>query len=79
MTAPGATPPLPEVVHEGRGGYVSVGGRRDPIEHVEGGRFVIEFPSGHRHPERADDRAALERLVRSDPARWALEDRSRGR
>lgn len=79
MTGQDARPPLPEVVHEGRGGYVSVGGRRYPIEHVEGGRFAIQFPAGHRHAGRADDRAALERLVRSDPARWAVEDCTRGR
>lgn len=68
---------LPRVVHEGRGGYVEIGGRRYPIEHVEGGRFVIHFPAGHRHARRAEDRAALERLARSDPARWVVEHRSR--
>jgi hypothetical protein len=55
------------VVHEGRGGYVEVDGRRYAIEHIEGGRFCIQRPSRH-----ASDREALEALCRSEPEKWSL-------
>ena len=60
------------VVHEGRGGYVEVDGRRYAIEHVEGGRFCVHFPGGQRHAWLEDDRAALEGLVASAPGTWSL-------
>lgn len=65
------------IVHEGRGGYIELGDKRYVIEHVEGGRFAIHFPSGHRHAGRAADLKALRRLVREQPATWALDDRTR--
>jgi len=65
------------IVHEGRGGHIELDGRRYAIEHVEGGRFCIHFPSGNRHAHRARDRGALERLVRDDPTKWTIDDRSR--
>lgn len=57
------------VVHEGRGGYVEIRGRRYVIEHVEGGRFCIHFPSGRR----ASDLEALEVLCASEPEKWWIE------
>jgi hypothetical protein len=66
-----------KIVHEGRGGYVEIDDRRYPIEHVEGGRFAIAFPAGHRHAGRAHDREALEALVAAEPEKWTLDDRSR--
>ena len=68
------------VVHEGRGGYVEVDGRRYLIEHVEGGHFDIHVPSGHRTKKRASDLEALEALCRSEPEKWSIErhDRVRG-
>ena len=68
-----------KVVHEGRGGYVEVDGRRYDIEHVEGGRFCIHFPSGHRTRKRASDLEALEALCRSEPEMWSIERRDRVR
>lgn len=65
------------IVHQGRGGYVDIDGRRYAIEHVEGGRFCIHFPSGNRHAGRAADLALLATLVRDDPTKWAIDDRSR--
>jgi len=67
------------IVHEGRGGYVEIEGRRYVIEHVEGGRFCIHFPSGHRHAARRTDLVALRRLVRDHPATWTIDDRTRRR
>jgi hypothetical protein len=68
------------VVHEGRGGYVEVDGRRYVIEHVEGGHFCIHFPSGHRTRKRGSDLEALEALCRSEPEKWSIDrhDRVRG-
>lgn len=57
------------VVHEGRGGYVEVGGRRYAIEHVGGGRFCIHLVGKGRE----QDRVALEQLLREEPAKWVLE------
>lgn len=65
------------IVHEGRGGYVEVGGRRYALEHVEGGRFLIHFPSGNRTSARASDLEALEALCRAEPARWRIERHDR--
>jgi len=67
------------IVHEGRGGYIELDDARYPIEHVEGGRFCVCFPAGHRHARLAAHRAALEALVAAEPARWAIDDRSRRR
>jgi hypothetical protein len=71
------------VVHEGRGGYVEVDGRRYVIEHVQGGRFCIHVPSGRRTRERASDLEALEALCRSESEKWSIDRhdgvRSRGR
>ena len=61
------------VVHEGRGGYVEVEGRRYAIEHVEGGRFCIYVPSGHRARKRASDLEALEALCKSEPGKWSID------
>ncbi len=67
------------VVHEGRGGYVEVDGRRYVIEHVVDGRFCIHFPSGHRTRKRASDLEALEALCRSEPETWSIERHDRAR
>ena len=60
--------PLPEIVHEGRGGYLALGERRYPIEHAGEGRFVIHLPA--RCP--AAHRDAVEALIASAPDRWAV-------
>jgi hypothetical protein len=67
------------IVHEGRGGYIEIDGRRYCIEHTEGGRFCIHFPSGHRHATRPADLEQLRELVRAEPAHWELDDRTRRR
>jgi len=69
------------IVHDGRGGYVEVDGRRYAIEHVGGGRFCIHFPSGHRTRNRALDVDALEGLCDREPEKWSIErsDRAPGR
>lgn len=69
--------PRMRIVHEGRGGYIELDGRRYAIEHVEGGRFCIHFPSGNRHAHRARDRELLAKLARDEPETWAIDDRSR--
>jgi hypothetical protein len=65
------------IVHEGRGGYIEIDGRRYVIEHVEAGRFCIHYPSGHRAEGRAKDLEQLSALVRNDPDTWAIKDSSR--
>jgi hypothetical protein len=67
------------VVHEGRGGYIEIEDKRYVIEHVEGGRFCVHFPSGHRHAQLEEHLEALRQLVREEPTKWAIEDRSRRR
>jgi len=71
------TAPVLTVVHQGRGGYIDIDGYRYPIEHIEGGRFCIHFPSGHRHARRDAHLLALQQQVLADPEKWALEDRSK--
>lgn len=66
-----------EIVHEGRGGYVEVDGRRYAIEHIEDGRFLIHYPSGHRTRMRAADLERLEALAKREPDRWSIERRDR--
>jgi hypothetical protein len=61
------------VVHEGRGGYVEVDGRRYVIEHVEGGHFCIHVTSGRRTRQRASDLEALEALRKSEPEKWSID------
>ena len=68
--------PLLTIVHEGRGGYIDMDGCRYPIEHIEGGRFCIHFPSGQRHAHRDAHLLALQQRVLAEPEKWALEDRS---
>jgi len=67
------------IVHEGRGGYIEIDGKRYVIELVEGGRFCIHYPSGHRHAKRGAHLEALRQLVRDEPTRWAIDDRTRRR
>jgi hypothetical protein len=67
------------IVHEGRSGYIEIEGRRYVIEHVEGGRFCVYFPSNNRRALRAGDLAMIEQLVRDEPAKWSIEHRSRAR
>lgn len=64
------------IVYEGRGGYIEIDGKRYIIEHVEGGRFCIHYPSGHRHAKRGADLEQLLRLVRDEPAKWTIDDRT---
>jgi len=71
------TAPALTIVHEGRGGYIDIEGCRYPIEHIEGGRFCIHFPSGHRHARRDAHLLALQQRVLADPEKWAIEDRSK--
>lgn len=59
------------IVHEGRGGYIELDDRRYPIEHIEGGHFSIHYTAG-RHPV-AEHLTALQRLVDTEPEKWALE------
>ncbi len=70
-----AAPGDPRIVHEGRGGYVEIDGRRYAIELVEGGSFVIHFPCSNRHTKLAAHREILHRLA--EERRWYVEDRSR--
>lgn len=65
------------IIHEGRGGYIEISGRRYAIEHVGDGRFAIHFPSGNRHAGRAADLELLARLVSDEPTKWSLEERPR--
>ncbi len=65
------------IVHQGRGGFIEIDGSQYAIEHIEGGRFAIHFPSGQRHAKRDAHREALERLVREHPDQWSIEDRTR--
>lgn len=67
------------IVHEGRGGYIEIDGKRYVIEHVEGGRFCIHYPSGHRHANRGAHLHALLRLVAEEPTKWEIDDRTRRR
>ena len=67
------------IVHEGRGGFIEIEGKRYVIEHVEEGRFCIHYPGGHRHARLAQHLEALLQLVRDQPQNWAIEDRSRHR
>lgn len=75
-------PVFPEVVHEGRGGYISIRTAlreyRYPIELVQNGRFVIHYPAGNRLRDRAVHLDALEEMCRAEPAKWFLERRDRG-
>jgi len=66
-----------KIVHEGRGGYIEIGGHRYVIEHVEGGRFCIHFPSGNRTRAREVHLIALQALCNAEPDSWALERRHR--
>jgi hypothetical protein len=61
------------IIHEGRGGYIEIDGRRYPIELVEGGQFAIHFPRGRRARGLAEDRAQLDALVAREPEKWAIE------
>jgi len=63
-----------KTVHEGRGGYVELGGVRYTIDHVEGGVFCIHFPSGNKHPDPAAHRDALIAFAKSHDPKWYLGD-----
>lgn len=65
-----------KIVHEGRGGYIEVGGFRYGIELFDGGKFAIHFPCGNRSVKRFDHLRALNALCRNDPT-WAIENHSR--
>ncbi len=67
------------IIHQGRGGYVDLDGQHYAIEHVEGGRFCIHFPGGQRHPKHVEHLEAIERLVREQPDKWAIEKPPRRR
>ena len=67
------------IVHEGRGGYIELGGHRYLIEHVEGGRFFIHYPSGNRSPSRDGHLATLEALCAAEPEKWRIERHDRRR
>lgn len=64
------------VVHEGRGGHVEIEGARYPIEHVREGHFSIAFPAGNRRNLQAH-LEALTDLVRREPAKWSIDNRSK--
>lgn len=73
-------PVFPKVVHEGRGGYISIGGWREyryPIELIADGRFCIHYPAGNRLRDQAVHLAALEEMCRAEPEKWFLERRDR--
>ena len=59
-----------KVVHEGRGGYVELEGRRYTIDHVEGGCFCIHFPNGHRHKSLQDHFVRLTAFAESRDPKW---------
>ena len=59
-----------KVVHEGRGGYVELDGFRYTIDHVEGGVFCIQFPSGNKHTRLALHRVELTVFAESRDPKW---------
>jgi hypothetical protein len=67
----------PQIVHEGRGGYIAIAECRYVIEHVQDGQFCIYFPSGNRPRDRDLHLAALEQLCRDEPAKWRIVRRDR--
>lgn len=71
--------PRLEVLHEGRGGHIAIGGYRYAIEHVEGGHFCIHFPGGQRHAQLAAHRALLYALVERETGKWFITPYETGR
>ena len=65
-----------KVVHQGRGGYVELDGKRYDIEMFASG-FAIHFPCGHRHSKLQDDVDQLEEFASQRDPVWCVENRSR--
>lgn len=72
-------PPGLTIVHEGRGGYIEIDTHRYVIEHIEGGKFSIHFPSGNRSRHRDRHLQLLTQLCEDAPATWRIERRDRKR
>ncbi len=68
-----------QVHHEGRGGYLSVDGRRYVIELVGDGRFTIHVPGRTRDAQRRSDLDALRTWVLSRSETWCIDEGPRRR
>jgi hypothetical protein len=67
----------PNVVHQGRGGYVEIDGKQYAIEMFPGGQFCIHFPCGHHHSKLKDHLVALMTLAESKNPKWFIDSRTK--
>ena len=63
----------PNIVHQGRGGYVEIGEYRFEIEmQVAGSTFCIYFPKRDLDKSIIEAKKVIERFIHSDPEMWEL-------
>jgi hypothetical protein len=66
-----------KVVHQGRGGHVTLQGSNYEIEHANEGHFYIHFPSGNRHSRLQAHLDQLKEFASSQDPTWSVENHSK--